>query len=626
MSYHTNLNSSSDEESSDTKILPNIRQKSSSSDEDSSDTKILPNIRQKSSSSDEDSSDTKILPNIRQKSSSSDDESLILPFTKAVISSSSDDEPKPIIRRNTLLERGKIPPPIKKKLSRSHKDSSSEEDSPIRIRLPQNNSSSSEELSSEEERKLPTKNISSTRSRTKRVLTERQDNALFYKEIEMERSKIYNKGRRKIQTILSDENNISKENTISSTPNEEKKMNPTSIPKSVLNQIFYMAGAKAMVNFLSLSSLTQRVGSGMDIDLSDIPMTLAQLAETGLPMRNINIVGLNIIVVKGDTISLNTKLTSHLIKLVLSTTLESVIRVRKSIEMEAIMPKLTTFIELGGLFLEDISFLAHSPHLTYFELCNVNRDLSLTPLLQCTQLKVLRLVNCFIRDLSIIGQLTSLHEFICTWPVSNKGTDLSFINNLTKLRLLHLKRLDLKDLDTISSCRKLETLVLEAADISNLDGLLHFPHLQSLYLSDCENCTSVAGLKHCPQLAALVLDDMPLLKDLRGVGTCSLLEEFSISNMMTPEARLEEVKACKRLKYLELRIPFVSHRTSIVMRFLESFPSLMYLVVGSVRMNLDLNLLTALPSLKRVWYTSGKVKNSELLQEKGVIVQKKMLE
>jgi hypothetical protein len=616
------------------------------------------------------SEDKIILPN-NKTLSSSDDDNVLLPYVKQTLpsirrlSSSSDDELEDSNKRTNFsyLQKKKIPPLIRKlrpQVSSSEdehlpgtmrKFSSNRSLTPLRIRLPDKESSEEEakiphkmnpillrrkrraqlrreaELqivpgeTNEERRERITKTI---RSEDTPEYTERRK-LISQKVHQRNIDRVYNLGKRKIDLI---KQTLQLEKFPSRLIDEEKKMVPTNIPKDILGNIFSMAGSKARMNFSSASSVTRRAGRERDIDMSDAPLTLIQLGETHLLERGINITGLHLLLTEKDKIlTLSSEISKHLTKLILSYSEERINSVARrrllmmDIKIVAVMPKLTTFRAMGRVTLNNLSFVEHSPHLDFFELNRVKTHLGLTPLVQCKQLRVLHLIECLPVSFTPIAQLTSLRELICTCAGLFQRDIITnnFLTNLYKLKLLYLSNFNLPDLSVITPCTRLETLVLKNCPLTNLNGLVKFHLLQSLHISECSQLNSVLELQQCPQLKALVLDDLESLTDIEGIGACTLLEEFTISDI----DNMDELFMCKQLRYLEIHGTFLENKTNKIVDFLKNFPSLTYLVVGSLNMKLDLSLFINLLSLKRIWYTLGKVKNARVLEEEGITVKRK---
>lgn len=419
------------------------------------------------------------------------------------------------------------------------------------------------------------------------------------------RKKVINMGRQKLHTIINIED-IGEFKSKLTEEEEKKKMITTNIPSSLLSQIFSLTGSKGMVNFLALSSNNSKLKENMRIDLSDTPLTLAQIEENRFTDKYI-ITGLHVLIPHNSdlTMVIPTLITTHITKLIIS--YESYMSIpnlkernkekRKQessfLSISASMPKLISLSLRKRVNVKNFKFLMLSSELEYAEL---NEYLSSSSLVNCTKLKFLYIFaegNFSLKKLEKLQNITSLEELI----LPSLSKEISFqLDKFTNLKYLQLESFVNDDLNFLSGCHNLECLVMSECRLYNLDSLINLPNLFSLHLMYCYNLDNINGLKSLPQLKYLTIRRSKVI-DIKILALCTKLEELNTDFLPQLLSQVESFPSIKLLILYYLRI--VPYSEALVY-----FPNLDFLMLMNPQSRLNLAEISSYTNLKRVWYVS----------------------
>ncbi len=173
-----------------------------------------------------------------------------------------------------------------------------------------------------------------------------------------------------------------------------------------------------------------------------------------------------------------------------------------------------------------------------------NSEIDYDALGQLTDLKELYLTSFSPKDLSFLENLTNLE--ILHLRSDKDFIDLTSLNNLTKLRDLYLREKQLDDLSFLDYMPDLEILDLSGNSITNVPALSNLTQLKELDLS--YNNISQIVILNIPSLEILDLMDNQLT-DISGLSNLtSLLELDLMVNQISDITPLSQLTELKRLK------------------------------------------------------------------------------
>lgn len=450
------------------------------------------------------------------------------------------------------------------------------------------------------------------------------------------RDKIIATGRRKLHTMIDNVEDISK----LSQSEKEKKMVPANISKDILKEIFNMAGSKGMSSFLTLVPMKV---AGAKIDLSDIPMSLVQVEEANYTSKGIIVVGLHLVLSDRSPLvipaylrdNLETLIISYKSYLYLPTTKQRLededIQTNKKLKIEGHMPNLTSFSTRGKVKLKNLSFLDLSTQLRYLELANSYKLLN--TLLNHEKLKYLYLLGLTYLPAMKLSKFVNLRELICYSNIQDENyyfSDIGSIGNLTKLRHLFIHSTKDEKLDFLFNCTKLQSFAIEHYRFTNLNFLSLVPQLESLYIGEARQLTSLLSLKYVPGLKALTILHSNKFEKVE-MSVVPHLEEFTTN--LTLSRFEDEISSLPSLKLFNLTYNGASTNDSsdedswardssrTIRLLVKKFPQLEYLTIKSL-LHVRLNLLVVLPLLKKVSYTKARKEDVNVLIAKGISVMK----
>lgn len=156
----------------------------------------------------------------------------------------------------------------------------------------------------------------------------------------------------------------------------------------------------------------------------------------------------------------------------------------------------------------------------------------------CTQLKEFHSGYISIDDLSIFSDMNELEALsLCMYAEYIEGrdiTDLTPLENLTKLRHIHLQCIGLTDISALSNLTDLENVLLHKSSITDLEPLRGLEKLKHLALKDDEALTDISVLEHCPALEIVWID---------GTNVTDISALLSLDNLKTVYVDTDKIPA-----------------------------------------------------------------------------------
>lgn len=183
-----------------------------------------------------------------------------------------------------------------------------------------------------------------------------------------------------------------------------------------------------------------------------------------------------------------------------------------------------TDLSLAKITLLDSRFLVELESLNALHIAHSKLN-SLFHLQSLTNLRILRLNDCTIKDFSPIFECHSLNVLDLS---GSNFINLEPIAALTNLRALYLKSNGIYDIEALGSCQAIETLDLAANEIYDCNVLTKLTKLRNLNLSR----NFLNSLSFVTKLKDLELLNVShnRISDARPILKCHLLAHLSISN------------------------------------------------------------------------------------------------
>lgn len=254
--------------------------------------------------------------------------------------------------------------------------------------------------------------------------------------------------------------------------------------------------------------------------------------------------------------------------------------------------------EKGGGSISDISLLAYMPNLYELILCQ-QMITDITPL---KGLPITRLVlaDNKIKDLSPIGELPELTEL---YIGNNPAADMEPVGKCTKLRLLNMDRMAIKNLDFLSKL-SLDNLSVSYVKLDNWDWtpITTQTTLRRYATSDLnsEQAAAINQLTGLYELASWWNSKLPDLTELDGLvnlRTLIILDGF------------KSLKGIEKMQ--QLTDLFIGYNSIKDLSLIKELPNLRVLGMDDTVVE-DFSVLFKCPSLTKVMHINERQKNSIL--------------
>ena len=295
----------------------------------------------------------------------------------------------------------------------------------------------------------------------------------------------------------------------------------------------------------------------------------------------------------------------------------------------------------GGVVAKDLSCLSNLTQLAEINL-QVNGLESLKGIENLTRLTSLRLYNsgnydaATLQDISALQNLTNLKElqlyvaadvqdfsalsgltgltnlnlygnFICS--------DLSFLSGMTELRELYFsgdsQNIRMKDLTALQNLTKLQILHLSVGALESLHGLENLTNLTEVYLTGNDAAfTDTTPLQNLAKVRTLRLPnrgyDVETYCDLSGLAGMTSLQEFTFSGKIQS---LEPLAGLTALKTLDINDQSNDNEPALDLSPLASLKSVTDLNLSTSRGGADLTAIGQMTGLRTAYVNIGRYNN-----------------
>lgn len=242
----------------------------------------------------------------------------------------------------------------------------------------------------------------------------------------------------------------------------------------------------------------------------------------------------------------------------------------------------------------NIDAVAGASQLKYLNLHGCRGFSSIGTLAAFRKLEYLNVNECYLEDLSVIGDLSML-RFLdvreSAGDTSVRVTDYTVLNGLSQLEHLYINDTYSCAANATYGMENLRYLNLDYCYVQHMDAFLDLSKLEELILNECRQMEDMSGLAGLTSLKKLYLHVSNDPIDFSYLNGSSNLEEVNVSYCSV--RGLESLAMHKGLTYLRL------HNTHIEdISGLKGLENLEYLDISKNYAIYDISILLELPNLK----------------------------
>lgn len=173
----------------------------------------------------------------------------------------------------------------------------------------------------------------------------------------------------------------------------------------------------------------------------------------------------------------------------------------------------------------------------------------LTPIQNLTKLREIRLYDSGVADLSPLEKLTNLTELDV--EDSNNISDISVVAKLPNLAYLNISKTGVADLSPIKDLTNLEGVdIASCKNVTDISALENLTKLTELNMSGCSNVTDVSALGNLRNLTYLNMGSCSKVADVSALGTLVNLETLYLNYVKA--ADISALQYLTKLKKLDL--------------------------------------------------------------------------
>lgn len=193
------------------------------------------------------------------------------------------------------------------------------------------------------------------------------------------------------------------------------------------------------------------------------------------------------------------------------------------------LPFLEKLIIIDNIFVDSLLCLKDNYQLKYLTIANCPNITDLSFIQENSKLEILQLSKIGTNDLSSIvncDNLTTLSlEYFNTGEI-----DVSFFKNLLYLEHVTLISCSIYDLKVLENCIFIQQLGINNCDIKNINFIKVMFKLEFLLIKDLENIVDISVLKNCFNLDDIDIANCPMIDDVSCLRHCANLKVVYISD------------------------------------------------------------------------------------------------
>ena len=233
--------------------------------------------------------------------------------------------------------------------------------------------------------------------------------------------------------------------------------------------------------------------------------------------------------------------------------LSSLSQLRNLVTLDLTQNKITDISPLANLTNMETLYLGHTgftsgggSNASGGHLYSSNTISNLQPLEQLTKIKVLEIAGIGVKDISVLENLVNLRVLDATSNDIEDITALSGLNNLYCL-ILHDNK-NIRDFEPISCLTGLTRLSIGNIGVSDITFLSNLTNLTELNLS-YNDITDITPLSNLVNLKELSMGNNPNLEDISPLAQCTNLKELFI-----PNDNISNIDSLKNTENLKISI------------------------------------------------------------------------